>query len=78
MDLTLVTLFYRPSRLPVIYVFGKKPIDVDDSIDQLAKCFTTKIQQDINTSPAYRATILLRYDVGYSFCAGELLALMTL
>ncbi|OJA17380.1 hypothetical protein AZE42_10969 [Rhizopogon vesiculosus] len=59
----------QPSRLPVVYIFGNKPIDVTDCIDQLGKCLTTKFQQDTNTDNDNRPTFLLRYDVGYSYCA---------
>ncbi|KAG1744907.1 putative diphthamide synthesis protein-domain-containing protein [Suillus paluster] len=59
----------QPSRLPVIYVFGKKPIDVDDCINQLGECLTIKLQQDTNSDSNSRPTILLRYDVGYSYRA---------
>ncbi|KAG1743810.1 putative diphthamide synthesis protein-domain-containing protein [Suillus lakei] len=57
----------QPSRLPVVYVFGKKPIDVDDCINQLGKCLTPKLQQDTNINSNNRPTVLLRYDVGYSY-----------
>ncbi|KAG2124801.1 putative diphthamide synthesis protein-domain-containing protein [Suillus clintonianus] len=59
----------QPSRLPVIYVFGKKPIDVDDCINQLGNCLTTRLQEDTNSDSGNRPDILLRYDVGYSYCA---------
>lgn len=56
----------QPSRLPVVYVFGKKPIDVDDCINQLGQCLTTRLQQDTISNSNHRPSILLRYDVGYS------------
>lgn len=56
----------QPSRLPVVYVFGKKPIDVDDCINQLGQCLTTQLQQDTPSNSNNRPSILLRYDVGYS------------
>jgi diphthamide biosynthesis protein 2 len=59
----------QPSRLPVIYVFGKKPVDVDDCINQLGRCLTTQLQQDTTSNSNGRPTILLRYDVGYSYHA---------
>ncbi|KAG0698784.1 putative diphthamide synthesis protein-domain-containing protein [Suillus ampliporus] len=59
----------QPSRLPVIYVFGKKHIDVDDCINQLGECLTTKLQQHTNNDSDSRPTVLLRYDVGYSYRA---------
>lgn len=67
-----VTFSHRPSRLPVVYIFGKKPIDVDDCINQLGQCLTTQLQQDDMTSNSNnRPSILLRYDVGYSYNAGD-------
>lgn len=59
----------QPSRLPVVYVFGKKPMDVDDCINQLGRCLTTQLQQDITNNSDNRPTILLYYDVGYSYNA---------
>lgn len=59
----------QPSRLPVVYVFGKKPIDVDDCINQLGKYLATQLQQDTTSNSNNRPTILLRYDVGYSYVA---------
>ncbi|KAJ7764908.1 putative diphthamide synthesis protein-domain-containing protein [Mycena metata] len=43
----------QTSRLPVIYVFGKKPIDVDDCAERLAEVFKG-------------SSALLRYDVAYA------------
>ncbi|KAG1824103.1 putative diphthamide synthesis protein-domain-containing protein [Suillus variegatus] len=63
----------QPSRLPVVYVFGKKPIDVDDCIDQLRQCLTTQLQQDTTSNSNNRPTVLLRYDVGYS-CRADVIA----
>lgn len=63
----------QPSRLPVVYVFGKKPIDVDDCVDQLGQCLTTQLQQDTISNNNNGPTVLLRYDVGYS-CRADVIA----
>lgn len=56
--------FYpRTSRLPVIYVFGKKEIDVDDCVEKLLSTL-----QDVSDDAQ---TILLRMDVTYSHRAGK-------
>ncbi|KAF7328851.1 2-(3-amino-3-carboxypropyl)histidine synthase subunit 2 [Mycena venus] len=51
----------RTSRLPVIYVFGKKPIDVEDCSLRVAEVFEG-------------ASALLRYDVAYAHRAENIAA----
>ncbi|KAJ7119648.1 putative diphthamide synthesis protein-domain-containing protein [Mycena epipterygia] len=51
----------QTSRLPVIYVFGKKPIDVDDCSQRLAGVFEG-------------TSALLRYDVAYAHQAESIAA----
>ncbi|KAH7886697.1 putative diphthamide synthesis protein-domain-containing protein, partial [Phlebopus sp. FC_14] len=52
----------KTSRLPVIYVFGRKPIDVESCVDRLAEV----------VAASQRKTVALRHDVGYSYQAGEI------
>ncbi|KAJ4490628.1 putative diphthamide synthesis protein-domain-containing protein [Lentinula aciculospora] len=48
-------------RLPVIYVFGKKPIDVEDCVARFVECLTS------DTSKSSRSEkIILRHDVAYA------------
>ena len=48
---------HRTYRLPVIYVFGKKEIDVDDCVAQfVAQCRVEDLKKPV----------ILRHDVGYS------------
>ena len=54
----------RTSRLPVIYVFGKKPLDIDRCVEALASEFESNSQKDSTT------VILLRHDVVYTHHAG--------
>ncbi|KAJ6632488.1 putative diphthamide synthesis protein-domain-containing protein [Mycena sp. CBHHK59/15] len=54
-------VLHRTSRLPVIYVFGKKPIDVDDCSQRVAGVFQG-------------ASALLRYDVAYAHQADNIAA----
>ncbi|KAJ8091767.1 Diphthamide biosynthesis protein 2 [Marasmius tenuissimus] len=49
----------QPSRLPVVYVFGKSPIDVDDCVSKLS-AHATETETE---------TILLRHEVGYTHLA---------
>ncbi|KAI0702377.1 diphthamide biosynthesis protein [Cerioporus squamosus] len=58
----------QTSRLPVIYVLGKKPIDV-------AHCAESFIGAlNAHSSIAERRTVLLRYDVGYAHQAVALIS----
>ena len=49
--------YCRTYRLPVIYVFGKKEIDVDDCV---AKFVAQRRAEDLKTP------VILRHDVGYT------------
>ncbi|GJE95962.1 diphthamide biosynthesis protein [Phanerochaete sordida] len=51
----------QTSRLPVIYVFGKSPVEVDDCVARL-----TETLQSSETAPS---KILLRTDVRYAYAA---------
>jgi diphthamide biosynthesis protein 2 len=58
---TDVSLF-RNYRLPIIYVFGKRPIDVDDAAHELLESYTI--------SGISAKTVVLRHDVAYTHAAG--------
>ncbi|KAI0248536.1 diphthamide biosynthesis protein [Lactifluus subvellereus] len=49
-------------RLPVIYVFGKKPIDLADAAQKLLESYTS--------SGISAKTVVLRHDVAYTHAAG--------
>ncbi|KAJ7074706.1 diphthamide biosynthesis protein [Mycena amicta] len=51
----------QTSRLPVIYVFGKKPVDADDCVRQVAEIFEG-------------TSAVLRYDVAYAYQAESIAA----
>lgn len=61
----------RTYRLPVLYVFGKKPIDVDNCVTSLLDTFSS------NSSLSRRKTIIMRHDVAYTHQAGKAVALCT-
>ncbi|KAF8609001.1 diphthamide biosynthesis protein [Ceratobasidium sp. AG-I] len=50
------------SRLPVIYVFGKKPIDVDDSVAQFAHIVEQQLASD-----SLKKFVLVKTDVSYAY-----------
>jgi len=54
----------QTSRLPVIYIFGRKPIDMHDCVKQLAEL--------VNSSDPRPQKILLRTDVRYSYIINEI------
>ncbi|RPD58166.1 diphthamide biosynthesis protein [Lentinus tigrinus ALCF2SS1-7] len=58
----------QTSRLPVIYVLGKKPIDPS----HCAECFFDVVTAQSNV--ADRQTVLLRYDVGYAHRADSIVS----
>ncbi|KAF5368074.1 hypothetical protein D9758_004492 [Tetrapyrgos nigripes] len=58
----------HPPRLPVIYVFGKKPIDVDDCVSQLQK-----VLQSDQEGQGHPRTVILRHDVVYTHKAALIL-----
>ncbi|KAI6014347.1 putative diphthamide synthesis protein-domain-containing protein [Pisolithus marmoratus] len=55
----------QTSRLPVIYVFGRKPIDVDSCAKQVVDVI---VSNDESVS-----SVLIRHDVAYSYRAGEII-----
>ena len=57
----------RTSRLPVIYVFGKKTIDVDLCVKKLVEAFVIDLNDGDDVQ---RNTILLRHDVVFTHQAG--------
>ncbi|KAG9312466.1 diphthamide biosynthesis protein [Chiua virens] len=52
----------KTSRLPVVYVFGRKQIDVDDCVQELAKI----LQNTPESDDAATKSVLVRHDVGYA------------
>ncbi|KAK7681839.1 hypothetical protein QCA50_015186 [Cerrena zonata] len=56
----------QTSRLPVIYVFGKKDIDVDDCVE--------KLLSTLKESSDEAQTILLRMDVAYTHRADDIVS----
>ena len=69
-EVDAMLLFVRTYRLPVIYVFGQKPIDVDHCVAQLVHILDSLPTENVSTK---ERTVLLRHDVAYSHRAGELL-----
>ncbi|KAL1943663.1 hypothetical protein VTO73DRAFT_4108 [Trametes versicolor] len=57
----------QPSRLPVIYVLGRKPVDPSHCADSFSETL-----KSLQTSE--KSTILLRYDVAYAHKADEVIA----
>lgn len=47
----------------MVYVYGRKDIDVEDCVKQLAACLHTTDRQN--------QTVLLKIDVAYAHAAGE-------
>ncbi|KAI0710920.1 diphthamide biosynthesis protein [Earliella scabrosa] len=58
----------QTSRLPVIYVFGKKPIDVDHCVDQFIDAVTKQ------SNLTEKTIITLKHDVGYAHQADAIIA----
>jgi len=57
----------RTSRLPVIYVFGKKTIDVDLCVQKLVEAFDA---DNPDGNGMGRNAILLKHDVVFTHQAG--------
>ncbi|CAE6424751.1 unnamed protein product [Rhizoctonia solani] len=55
------------SRLPVIYVFGKRPIDIEDCVDQLS----SKVRAQL-TDPGSTKSLILKPDVSYAYSTGRI------
>jgi diphthamide biosynthesis protein 2 len=64
-DFKCSPLTIRTYRLPVVYVFGRKPIDVVHCVAQFVNVLNT-------SSAKNETTVLLRHDVAYTHYAGEL------
>ncbi|KAJ3997354.1 putative diphthamide synthesis protein-domain-containing protein [Lentinula boryana] len=56
-------------RLPVIYVFGKKLIDVEDCVSRLVESFSSS-ESELKSSRSER--IVFRHDVAYTYQAGSI------
>ena len=54
---------YRTYRMPVIYVFGKKEVDVVDAVDQLV--------QALKTAGELPERVVFRHDVAYTHLASK-------
>ena len=66
--LRLFGLFWgRTSRLPVIYVFGKKTVDIDLCVKQLVEAFDVDL---IDGNDMEKNAILLKHDVVFAHQAG--------
>ena len=59
---------FRTSRLPVVYVFGRKPINIERCVDCLLEAAGLKASDRQETGPDM---VLLRHDVVYAHQAGE-------
>ena len=59
----MTTIFGRTSRLPVIYVFGKKDLDIEDCAE--------KLLSNLQNPSEETQSILLRMDVAYAHRAGN-------
>ncbi|KEP54560.1 diphthamide biosynthesis protein [Rhizoctonia solani 123E] len=55
------------SRLPVIYVFGKRPIDMQDCVNQLSLVVRPHL-----TDANPRKSLILKSDVSYAYSTGEI------
>ncbi|PFH52498.1 hypothetical protein AMATHDRAFT_140010 [Amanita thiersii Skay4041] len=61
----------RTSRLPVIYVFGKKKVDTEHCAKQLVEALQSNFLSETTSSDG---PVLLRHDVAYNHSAGEIVA----
>jgi diphthamide biosynthesis protein 2 len=59
--------------LPVVYVFGRKPVDAERCVDRLLEIFESNISSEGTSRPG---SILLRHDVAYTHEAGQLAGLL--
>lgn len=62
--------FTRTYRLPVIYVFGKKPIDVEDCVVRTVETFSSHSSSAASLESNRCKKIVLRHDVAYTHQAG--------
>ncbi|KAF8220335.1 diphthamide biosynthesis protein [Tricholoma matsutake] len=63
----------QTSRLPVIYVFGRKPVDAQRCVDRLVAIFESNISSEETNKPN---SIVLRHDVAYTHRAGNPLGIL--
>lgn len=61
---------HRTSRLPVIYVFGKQHIDVDDCVAQLSRIVREQLESDSS-----KKVVLVKTDVAYAYIIGTMLSI---
>ncbi|KAF9240828.1 putative diphthamide synthesis protein-domain-containing protein [Melanogaster broomeanus] len=61
----------KTSRLPVVYVFGRKPIDVQDCIGELTRLIAN-IADVTDSSETTKKSFLIRHDVAYTYQAGDI------
>ncbi|KAF8547442.1 diphthamide biosynthesis protein [Imleria badia] len=57
----------KTSRLPVVYIFGRKPIDVEDCVQGLSKILASVPE----AGEGETRSVLVRHDVGYTYQAGD-------
>jgi diphthamide biosynthesis protein 2 len=57
--------------LPVIYVFGKKPIDVDDCVSSLVDVINPTNSPPGDEQTSEGSTVSLGHDVAYTHVAGN-------
>lgn len=68
-----ISFLCRTSRLPVIYVFGKKPVDLDYALSIILQVFDSTSKNDEEWS---NQSVLLKSDVMYSHLMGTIPSLM--
>ncbi|KAH7914892.1 putative diphthamide synthesis protein-domain-containing protein [Hygrophoropsis aurantiaca] len=66
----------QTSRLPVVYVFGRKPIDVDACVEKFAGVIHSSSsarapENEFGATKLGRQYLLLRHNVGYAYRADE-------
>ncbi|KAG6372073.1 putative diphthamide synthesis protein-domain-containing protein [Boletus reticuloceps] len=62
----------KTSRLPVVYIFGRKPIDAEDCVQQLSQIFASVP----DAGETVTKTVLVRHEVGYTYQAGDIVKLL--
>ena len=53
--------------MPVVYIFGRKPIDVEDCVQELSKILASVSEAGEGATKS----VLVRHDVGYTYRTGE-------
>ncbi|KDQ53934.1 hypothetical protein JAAARDRAFT_418001 [Jaapia argillacea MUCL 33604] len=64
----------RPYRLPVIYVFGKKPLDVRDCAAKLVSSVLENSEKLGGEGEGRLKGVVLRHDVGYTYKSESIVA----